>query len=196
MQISSAGIRGHEYKAEYLKVKSGADLIAVAGHSASATERALRRFSSEEILHHRDMRGNGANAHRMYAPSDIAIGAILVRITSDFGVQDRDALRLIAEELYRPESGGIHAITRALAAVREGHKRICHIAIFRESEDQRRFRVRLTADEQVTWDETPRGSLIIDLGSEEEGLLSGLIEWLGAEELSPAQLHSPNMGGD
>lgn len=182
----SAALSGFEYKVDFLKVKAGAELISMAGYSLSATERAIRRFSSEEIIFHRDERGGGTNAHRLYAPSDIAVGAIAFALTSDMGVQDRDALRAVATELYRLD-GGAHAITRALAALRDGEERVCLISVFKNASEERQFRVALLAPDAPILAEGFRSGIVINLSV----LLGPLIEWLEADALSETELNPP-----
>lgn len=183
MQGRESAISGYEYRAEYLKVKAAAELIADAGGSASATERALRRFAAEDLIQWREQRGTGTNAHRLHAPSDIAVAAILARITSDFGVADRDALRAISAELYRLIDGK-HAITLALAEMRQGAAYVCRVAVDRSADGERRFAVRIGQSANAG---EARAVLIIAL----QPLLSLLIEWLGAEILPDALLNPP-----
>ena len=184
MQKDASGIRGCEYPAEYLKVKSAVELIAMRDElmSVSATERAFRRFASEEMIHWRDERGGGSNAHRLYAPSDVAVGAILSRITSDLGVADREVLSRISVELYRPVDG-LHAITRALASARHGNAVTCRIAVTRDNDSERRFTVAFDLEELIG----ARVCVELDLNE----LLGALIEWLGADDLPPALANPP-----
>lgn len=174
-----SAISGFEYRVDYLKVKSGAELISFAGFPLSAVERAIRRFSAEAIIYHREERGGGANAHRLYAPSDIAAGAICFALTSDLGIQDREALRLIATELYRVDDG-IHSITRAIAAMRGDlphARRVCVINVEMDAYGNRQFAVALADPEAISALPNTRSAILVDLTS----LLAPLIEWLDSE---------------
>lgn len=90
----------HDEPGHHFKVREAAKALAMPGLDVEAFERIIRRYESNNLILFRHKRGNSDNAHKLFAPCDLAVTAILANLTMDWGLAERGPLEAISADLY------------------------------------------------------------------------------------------------